>query len=105
MSTKQYSYVVGAFQVGYTIMQPVCGLIIDLIGLRLGFALFACLLSLTGVLHGFATGWLSLAALRGLLGLTEAVAIPAGMKVDAEWFPNREKSVEGGQFHAVLFLV
>ena len=34
MSTKQYSYVVGAFQVGYTIMQPVCGLIIDLIGLR-----------------------------------------------------------------------
>ena len=35
MNTQQYSYVVGAFQIGYTIMQPVCGLIIDLIGLRL----------------------------------------------------------------------
>jgi ACS family hexuronate transporter-like MFS transporter len=100
MSTKQYSYVVGAFQVGYTIMQPVCGLVIDLIGLRVGFALFACLWSLTGVLHGFASGWLSLAALRGLMGLTEAVAIPAGMKVVAEWFPNREKSVAVGYFNA-----
>jgi ACS family hexuronate transporter-like MFS transporter len=100
MSTQQYSYVVGAFQVGYTVMQPICGLIIDLIGLRLGFALFACLWSLTGVLHGFASGWFSLAALRGLMGLTEAVAIPAGMKVVAEWFPNREKSVAVGYFNA-----
>src|SRR4051812_21073935 len=100
MSTQQYSYVVGAFLVGYTVMQPVCGLIIDLIGLRLGFALFACLWSLTGVLHGFASGWFSLAALRGLMGLTEAVAIPAGMKVVAEWFPNREKSVAVGYFNA-----
>jgi MFS transporter, ACS family, aldohexuronate transporter len=100
MSTKQYSYVVGAFQVGYTIMQPVCGLIIDLIGLRLGFALFACLWSLTGVAHGFASSWFSLAALRGVMGLTEAVAIPAGMKVVAEWFPDREKSVAVGYFNA-----
>src|SRR5260370_24263315 len=99
MSTKQYSYVVGAFQVGYTLMQPVCGLIIDLIGLRLGFALFPCLWSMTGVLHGFASGWLSLAALRGLMGLSEAVAIPAGMKVGAEWFPNRDKSVPLASFN------
>ncbi|WP_044042987.1 MFS transporter [Caballeronia insecticola] len=100
MSTQQYSYVVGAFQVGYTIMQPVCGLIIDVIGLRLGFALFACLWSATGIAHAFAAGWMSLAALRGLMGLSEAVAIPAGMKVVAEWFPNREKSVAVGYFNA-----
>lgn len=43
MSTQQYSYVVGAFQIGYTLMQPVCGFIVDLIGLRIGFALFAVL--------------------------------------------------------------
>ncbi|SAL57825.1 major facilitator transporter [Caballeronia terrestris] len=100
MSTQQYSYVVAAFQVGYTIMQPVCGLIIDLIGLRIGFAVFACLWSLVGCLHGFASGWISLAALRGLMGLSEAVAIPAGMKVVAEWFPNKEKSVAVGYFNA-----
>lgn len=100
MTTQQYSYVVGAFQVGYTIMQPVCGLIIDIIGLRIGFAIFACLWSLVGCLHGFAGSWVSLAALRGLMGLSEAVAIPAGMKVVAEWFPNKERSVAVGYFNA-----
>ena len=49
ISTQQYSYIVGAFQIGYTIMQPVCGFIVDLIGLRLGFALFAMLWSVVGV--------------------------------------------------------
>jgi ACS family hexuronate transporter-like MFS transporter len=48
VSTEQYSYIVGAFQIGYTIMQPVCGLIVDAIGLRLGFALFATLWSIAG---------------------------------------------------------
>ena len=56
ISTQQYSYIVGAFQIGYTIMQPVCGLIVDLIGLRLGFALFAALWSIAGCLHGGVDG-------------------------------------------------
>ena len=99
-STQQYSYIVGAFQVGYTIMQPVCGIVVDLIGLRLGFALFAALWSATGMLHGFATGWMSLGAMRGMLGLFEAAAIPSGMKAVAEWFPDREKSVAVGYFNA-----
>jgi len=99
ISTQQYSYIVGAFQIGYTVMQPVCGLIVDVIGLRIGFALFAVLWSIAGVLHGAVTGWLSLAGARALMGLTEAVAIPAGMKTVAEWFPNREKSVAVGFFN------
>ena len=41
ISTQQYSYIVAAFQLGYTFMQPVCGLVVDYVGLRLGFALFA----------------------------------------------------------------
>jgi MFS transporter, ACS family, hexuronate transporter len=99
ISTQQYSYIVGAFQIGYTIMQPVCGLIVDLIGLRLGFALFAALWSIAGCLQGGATGWLSLAGARGLMGLTEAAAIPAGMKAVAEWFPDKEKSIAVGFFN------
>uniref|UniRef100_A0A809DW92 MFS transporter n=1 Tax=Ralstonia solanacearum TaxID=305 RepID=A0A809DW92_RALSL len=100
MSTQQYSYVVGAFQVGYTIMQPVCGFIVDLIGLRIGFAVFAVLWSIAGCLHAGASGWLSLASFRGLMGLTEAAAIPSGMKAVAEWFPDKEKSVAVGYFNA-----
>ena len=100
ISTQQYSYIVGAFQIGYTIMQPVCGFVVDLIGLRLGFALFAMLWSVVGVAHGFASGWLSLGVLRGFLGLFKAAAIPAGMKAVAEWFRDREKSIAVGYFNA-----
>lgn len=99
-STQQYSYIVAAFQLAYTVMQPVCGWVIDRLGLRLSFALFAIAWSVIGVLHGAVTGWRSLAALRGLLGLTQACAIPAGVKAVAEWFPGKERSVAIGYFNA-----
>jgi ACS family hexuronate transporter-like MFS transporter len=51
-------------------------------------------------LHAFAGGWGSLAAFRGLLGLTEAAAIPAGIKAISEWFPAKERSVAVGFFNA-----
>src|SRR5580704_5247173 len=40
-----------------------------------------------------------LAGARGLMGLTEAAAIPAGMKAVAEWFPDKEKSIAVGFFN------
>jgi len=98
--TRHYSYVVAAFQVAYTVMQPVCGLIVDKLGLRLSFALFALVWSITGGLHAAAGGWRSLAVFRGLLGITQASAIPAGVKAVAEWFPRRERSVGIGYFNA-----
>ncbi|HUA61261.1 MAG TPA: MFS transporter [Verrucomicrobiae bacterium] len=98
--TRHYSYIVGAFQLAYTIMQPVCGWVIDHLGLRLSFALFAIGWSVIGTLHGGAAGWRSLAALRGLLGLNQACAIPAGVKAVAEWFPGKERSVAIGWFNA-----
>lgn len=33
------------------------------------------------------------------MGLTEAAAIPSGMKAVAEWFPNKEKSIAVGFFN------
>lgn len=99
-TAKQYSYIVAAFQIGYTVMQPVCGYVLDLLGLKLGFALFAVLWSLCNMLHALASGWPSLALFRGLLGLSEAAAIPAGIKAVSEWFPPRERSVAVGYFNA-----
>lgn len=100
MSTEQYSYVVGAFQAAYTLMQPIAGYIVDHFGLRVGFALFAIVWSLANMMHALAGGWVSLAFFRGLLGLSEAAAIPSGMKAIAEWFPARERSVATGFFNA-----
>ena len=99
-STQEYSYIVAAFQIGYTVMQSVCGFILDFLGLQLGFALFALAWSLFNVLHAFAGGWGSLAFFRGLLGLSEASAIPAGIKAISEWFPAKERSVAVGYFNA-----
>lgn len=100
ITTQQYSYIVGAFQIAYTIMQPIGGMIIDRVGLTAGFALFALAWSLANMAHGFARGWISLAAFRGLLGMAEAAVIPAGMKTIGEWFPDRERSVATGWFNA-----
>jgi ACS family hexuronate transporter-like MFS transporter len=99
MTTQQYSWVVASFQAAYTVMQPVAGWILDLVGVRLGFALFAVAWSLANGLHALATSWQGLAGFRGLLGLTEAAAIPAALKVVAEWFPARERTVATGWFN------
>ncbi len=99
VTTAQYSYVVGAFQLAYTVMQPVCGFVVDRLGLRLGFALFAVAWSLANMAHALATGWMGLAAFRGLLGMSEAAAIPSGVKASSMWFPARERSMAVGWFN------
>jgi ACS family hexuronate transporter-like MFS transporter len=99
-STQQYSWVVGAFQVAYTVMQPICGAVIDALGLKVAFALFAVAWSLSNMAHGLAGGWMSLAFFRGLLGFSEAAAIPAGVKAVSEWFPAKDRSVAMGYFNA-----
>jgi ACS family hexuronate transporter-like MFS transporter len=100
MSTQQYSYVVGAFQLAYTVMQPIAGYIVDRVGLRAGFALFGVAWSAANMLHALATTWLGLACFRGLLGLAESAAVPSGIKAIALWFPARERSVAVGWFNA-----
>lgn len=96
---QHYSWIISAFQLCYTIAQPVTGYIMDVIGLKLGFFIFALVWSLVNIAHAFAGGWLSLAFLRGLMGLTESSAIPAGMKASAEWFPSKERGIAGGIFN------
>lgn len=91
LTTEQYSWVVLAFQASYTVMQTVAGSILDALGTRLGFFLFAIGWAFANMAHAFSTGWTSLAFFRALLGASEAAAIPAGTKVVSEWFPPREK--------------
>jgi MFS transporter, ACS family, hexuronate transporter len=98
MDTEQYSWVVLAFQATYTIMQTVAGTILDALGTRLGFFIFAVGWALANMAHAFATGWPSLAFFRGLLGATEAAAIPAGAKTVSEWFPPKERPLATSAF-------
>lgn len=99
ITTEQYSHIVVAWQVCYAFMQPVAGYILDAIGTKLGFAIFALAWSLACGAAAMATGWQSLAVFRGMLGLTEAAGIPAGVKATSEWFPAKERSVAIGWFN------
>lgn len=96
MSTQQYSYVVTSFQAAYALMQPVAGFILDFVGLKIGFAIFALAWAVSNMLHGLATTWPTLALFRGLLGMSEAAIFPAGMKTISQWFPAKERSVATG---------
>ena len=86
ITTQQSSWIIGAFQ-GAIMLQPFCGYLLDVIGLKIGFALFAVAWSFISMAHGLAHGWTTLFWLRGLLGLAEGSANPAGMKATSEWFP------------------
>jgi ACS family hexuronate transporter-like MFS transporter len=99
ISTQEYSYIVVAWQVCYAVMQPVAGYVLDAIGTKIGFAVFALAWSLACASAAMASGWQSMAFFRGLLGLTEAAGIPAGVKATTEWFPARERSVAIGWFN------
>jgi ACS family hexuronate transporter-like MFS transporter len=98
MTTEQYSWVVMAFQASYTVMQTVAGTVLDVLGTRLGFFLFAIGWALSNMAHAFAINWQSLAFFRFLLGASEAAAIPAGSKAVSEWFPPRERPLATSVF-------
>ena len=98
ISTKEYSYITAAFQ-GAIMLQPLCGYVLDVIGLKFGFAMFATLWSLISMAHGMATNWQMLAFLSGLLGMAEGSANPAGMKAVSIWFPARERGMAGGIYN------
>ena len=98
MSTEDYSWVVLAFQASYTVMQTVAGSVLDALGTRLGFFLFAVGWALANMAHAMATGWQSLAFFRAMLGATEAAAIPAGAKTVSQWFPPRERPLATSLF-------
>ncbi|WP_164142341.1 MFS transporter, partial [Serratia marcescens] len=77
ITTEQYSWIVGAFQLAYTIFQPLCGWLIDVIGLKLGFMICATLWAVACIAHAGAGSWLHLAILRFFMGGAEAAATPA----------------------------
>uniref|UniRef100_UPI003BEF2D05 MFS transporter n=1 Tax=Burkholderia arboris TaxID=488730 RepID=UPI003BEF2D05 len=96
ITTADYGWITGAFQIMYTIGAPLTGYLMDRIGLRIGFLICGFGWSLVCFLHGFIDGWIGLFVLRGLLGLVEAAFIPGGMRTAAYWFPSHERATAIG---------
>lgn len=98
ITTQQYGWITSAFQ-GGIMLQPVVGYVIDVLGVKSGFALFAFLWSVICAAHGLAGSWQILAGLRGLLGFAEGAFSPGGLKVVSEWFPSKERGLAGGLYN------
>lgn len=92
MNNVDYSRVVTAFLLAYTISQSVSGRLLDRIGTRRGFMLFVGLWTAASMLHSTARSAVQLAGFRFLLGLGEAGNWPGAAKAVAEWFPARERA-------------
>ena len=98
ITNQQYGLITGALQLGI-MFQPLAGMVLDRVGLRVGFAAFALAWSLITLAHGLVRGWLGFGALRMALGLAEGSGQPAGQKLVAEWFPARERGLAGGIYN------
>jgi ACS family hexuronate transporter-like MFS transporter len=98
ITTQEYGYVTGAFQL-FIMLQFAVGYVIDILGVKTGFAVFAFLWSVICMAHGFANSWQMLAGLRGLLGFAEGAFSPGGLKVVSEWFPAKERGLAGGLYN------
>jgi MFS transporter, ACS family, hexuronate transporter len=100
LSNVEYSRVVFAFLLAYTLSNGISGITIDRLGTKLGYALCMAWWSVAALLHAFAAGGLSLGMFRFLLGIGEAGNWPAGVKVATEWFPERERALASGIFNS-----
>jgi len=96
MDNVDYSWVVFAFILSYSVMFTVGGWVIDRLGTRKGLALAVGLWSLASLLHAAAQSAAHLGVFRFLLGVGEGGCFPGAAKGVLEWFPKRERAVAMG---------
>jgi len=93
LNHTQLSRVFGVFQLSYAGMWLIGGVLLDVVGTRLGLALAVVWWSVTSMLTGLAHSVFSLGAFRFLLGIGEGCNWPGASKTVAEWFPAKERGV------------
>jgi MFS transporter, ACS family, hexuronate transporter len=95
-----YSNIVMCFTASYALALLVFGRIIDIIGVKVGYAASLIWWSIAAILHGLANSTGSFMVMRALLGLGEAGNFPAAIKSVAEWFPKKERALATGIFNS-----
>jgi ACS family hexuronate transporter-like MFS transporter len=100
VSNQQFSYLQTSFLLAYAALYVIGGRMLDRLGTRRGFLLIMLWWSLACALHGFASGFAWLLAMRFLLGMGEGGAFPAATRVVAEWIPAHQRSTAMGIINA-----
>lgn len=96
----QYSYVVQAFLVAYTVTFLFAGRLTDWLGTRASLAVFMIWWSVANMMTGLSRSAFSLGAFRFLLGVGEPGNYTAAPKAVAEWFPPKERGLVVGIYTA-----
>jgi ACS family hexuronate transporter-like MFS transporter len=93
LSHSQLSWVFSCFQLSYAGMWLIGGVLLDIIGTRLGLALAVIWWSIISMLTGLANSLSQFAIFRVRLGIGEGCNWPGASKAVAEWFPAKERGV------------
>lgn len=96
LSNTDYSRIVFAFVLAYTLMLALGGRIMDALGSRRGLTLAVGFWSVASAAHAFVTGPWSLGVARFCLGLGEGPAIPAAIKGAIEWMDEKRRGLAVG---------
>jgi MFS transporter, ACS family, hexuronate transporter len=93
LSHSELSNIFGAFQFAYAGTWLIGGILLDVVGTRLGLSIAVIWWSIVSLATSFANSAFSLGALRFLLGIGEGFNWPGASKAVAEFFPARERSI------------
>lgn len=105
LSAVQLGWIFSAFLITYTIFMTPAGIYLDRFGTRIilaGCALSWAFLSMftaitPNILFTSTLGIIiSLAVVRGVLGVCQAPTFPGGAKAISEWFPDSERALANG---------
>ncbi len=93
LNHSQLSNIFGSFQFAYAGTWLIGGVLLDIVGTRLGLSIAVIWWSLVSIATSFANSALSFGVLRFLLGIGEGVNWPGASKAVAEHFPAQERSL------------
>lgn len=91
LNSAQLGLVMSAFLIGYGWFQVLGGIMTDRWGCRKTMAFAVLWWSLFTALTGFASGLLSMLAIRFIFGVGESFHPPAAFKSISIWFPRKER--------------
>nr|WP_090541896.1 MFS transporter [Paraburkholderia caballeronis] len=92
----QYAQTVMVFTVAYAVGLAVFGRIADRVAEKRVYGTAMAMWSVAAMLHALASSVPGFAAVRGLLGFSEASNFPVAIRTTAVWFPKKERALATG---------
>jgi ACS family hexuronate transporter-like MFS transporter len=99
LTEESYGTVVAFFTLFYALGQLGAGRFVDKVGTRIGYMVIMAVWSLSAMGHALVNSVLQLGIARACLGVGESGNFPAANKTNAEWFPQKERSLSFGLFN------